>query len=127
MLLSLFLSTVHNTWFKKWKLCASGILSSAIKDGDVLYSNVVLIIDYCKSKNLDLLPTALHLDFEKVMHNVIIKLFPSTNIRCCTFHLEQCWWRKIQSIGLSKEYKEKNDHVGKWLTRFCLTTFSSSK
>ena len=113
MLLSLFLSTVHNTWFKKWKLCASGILSSAIKDGDVLYSNVVLIIDYCKSKNLDLLPTALHLDFEKVMHNVIIKLFPSTNIRCCTFHLEQCWWRKIQSIGLSKEYKEKNDHVGK--------------
>jgi hypothetical protein len=55
------------------------------------------------------------------MHNVIIKLFPSTNIRCCTFHLEQCWWRKIQSIQsirLSKEYKEKNDHVGKWLTRF---------
>jgi hypothetical protein len=33
--------TVHNTWFKKWKLCASGILSSGIKDGDVLYSNVV--------------------------------------------------------------------------------------
>jgi hypothetical protein len=29
-----------------------------------------------------------------------------------------CWCRKIQSIGLSKEYKEKNDHVGKWLTRF---------
>jgi hypothetical protein len=72
-----------------------------------------LIIDYCKSKNLDLLLTALHLDFEKAMHNVINKLFPSTKIRCCTFHLGQCWWRKIQSIGLSKEYKEKNDHVGK--------------
>ena len=76
-----------------------------------------LIIDYCKSKNLDLLLTALHLDFEKAMHNVINKLFPSTKIRCCTFHLGQCWWRKIQSIGLSKEYKEKNDHVGKWLIK----------
>ena len=41
MLLSLFLSTVHNTWFKKCKLCASGILSSGIKEGDVLYSNVI--------------------------------------------------------------------------------------
>ena len=77
-----------------------------------------LIIDYCKSKNLDLLLTALHLDFEKAMHNAINKLFPSTNIRCCTFHLGQYWWRNILSIGISKKYKEKNDHVGKWLTTF---------
>ena len=33
-----------------------------------------LIIDYCKSKNLYLLPTALHLDFEKVLY------FPSWTV-----------------------------------------------
>ncbi|CAC5387124.1 unnamed protein product [Mytilus coruscus] len=30
------------------------------------------------------------------------------------FHLGQNWWRRIQTIGLSTEYKERSSEVGKW-------------
>jgi hypothetical protein len=32
-----------------------------------------------------------------------------------SFHLGQSWWRKIQSLGLSNEYKDKESDIGKWL------------
>ena len=34
------------------------------------------------------------------------QFFPSITIKCCRFHFWQVWWRKIQKIGLSSEYKE---------------------
>ena len=36
-------------------------------------------------------------------------------VKCCRFHLGQSWWRKIQSLGLSNEYKDKESDIGKWL------------
>ncbi|VDI43158.1 Hypothetical predicted protein [Mytilus galloprovincialis] len=30
----------------------------------------------------------------------------------------QSWWRKIQSLGLSADYKDKDSDLGKWLTHF---------
>ena len=39
-------------------------------------------------------------------------------MKCCRFHLSQAWWRKIQALGLSKEYKECTTEVGKWLHKF---------
>jgi hypothetical protein len=45
-------------------------------------------------------------DFEERVVVVMRALFPSTDIKCCRFHLAQAWWQKIQSLGLSKEYKQ---------------------
>jgi hypothetical protein len=36
-------------------------------------------------------------------------------VKCCRFHLGQSWWRKIQSLSLSNEYKDKESDIGKWL------------
>jgi hypothetical protein len=33
------------------------------------------------------------------------------------FYLGQAWWRKIQVLGLSPQYKEDNIEVGKWIKR----------
>jgi hypothetical protein len=52
------------------------------------------------------------------MHNVIVALLPDARIDCCSFHLGPAWWRNIQRIGLSSEYKDKSGEIGKWLSKF---------
>ena len=42
--------------------------------------------------------------------------FQSSLIKCCRFHLGQSWWRKIQDLGLSREYKYKKNAFGRRLT-----------
>ncbi|CAC5397740.1 unnamed protein product [Mytilus coruscus] len=48
-----------------------------------------------------------------------------TDISCCRFHLGQNWWRRIQTIGQSTEYKERSSEVGKWLNQFFGLAFLS--
>lgn len=45
-------------------------------------------------------------------------MWDNATVSGCRFHLTQCWWRKIQKLGLSYEYKNTNSEVGKWL-RYC--------
>jgi hypothetical protein len=40
------------------------------------------------------------------MHVTVTNLFPDVVIKSCRFHLGQAWWRKIQALGLAKEYKK---------------------
>jgi hypothetical protein len=47
-----------------------------------------------------------------------MSVFPACKIDCCRFHLAQSWWRKIQTVGLSSEYKDKSCEIGKWLSQF---------
>ena len=49
------------------------------------------------------------------MHTVLQEIFPAAVIKCCRFHLGQAWWREIQNLGLSLEYKDNNSELGKWL------------
>jgi len=35
----------------------------------------------------------------------------------CRFHLGQSWWRKIQSLGLSKQYGKKDSEVNQFLKK----------
>ena len=82
------------------------------------YSSMwTLIKNLCADRQLQLLPTNIHVDFEVTMHSAIENLFPTTTIKCCRFHLGQSWWRKIQSLGLSTEYKDRANVEGKWLKR----------
>ena len=63
-------------------------------------------------------PCIVHVDFELAMLKCFKQMFPTTKIQRCRFHLRQSWWRKVQKLGLSKEYKEKDCDIGKWLASF---------
>ncbi|VDI17273.1 Hypothetical predicted protein [Mytilus galloprovincialis] len=60
-------------------------------------------------------PKAVHVDFEERVMKVMKDFFPSIEIKCCRFHLGQAWWRKIQKVGLSQQYKELDSDISKWL------------
>lgn len=73
------------------------------------------LTDICSSRNLQLQPSVIHVDFEFPMLTVLKEVFPTVIIKCCRFHLVQAWWRKIQNLGLSNEYKDNNSDIGQWL------------
>ncbi|CAG9315619.1 unnamed protein product [Blepharisma stoltei] len=50
-------------------------------------------------------PKAFQIDFEMAVINAIAILFPYAQIRGCFFHFSQCFWRKIQELGLATNYK----------------------
>ena len=57
----------------------------------------------------------IHLDFGKTAHEVVKHVLPTFALRGCLFHLKQSWWRKIQELGLSAEYKDGESAVGRFL------------
>lgn len=77
-----------------------------------------LLISKCRELKLTISPEHTHIDFELAMHNSLRTVFPSAKIDCCRFHMGQSLWRKIQSVGLSTQYKDKTTDIGKWLTMF---------
>lgn len=54
-------------------------------------------------------------DFEISIHSAIIDVWPTIEIKGCRFHLGQSWWRKIQELGLSAEYKDQSSEISKFL------------
>jgi len=53
-------------------------------------------------------PTEVFIDFEQAIHSAVAEVFPNAKIRGC-LHLGQSWWRKIQSLGLTKMYNTHTD------------------
>ena len=76
------------------------------------------LLTICTERNLQLKPSIIHVDFEQAMHNVLKEIASDAQLKCCRFHLAQEWWRKIQSVGLSNEYKNTESQLGKWLKCF---------
>ena len=52
------------------------------------------------------------------MHVTVTNVFPDVVIKSCRFHLDMAWWRKIQALGLAKEYKKNVTYISKWLHHF---------
>ena len=75
-----------------------------------------IITDACTEINLDIQCRIFHVDFEKSVHNVVKELFPGASVKGCQFHLGQAMWRKIQELGLSKIYSERDCDTAKWLS-----------
>jgi hypothetical protein len=73
------------------------------------------LIRICREKGLEFSPSTVHVDFEETVMKVVKSLLPTVTVKCCRFQLGQSWWRKIQSLGLSNEYKDKESDIGKWL------------
>lgn len=55
------------------------------------------------------------MDFEKATHEAARMVLPTFHLKGCLFHLKQCWWRKIQELGLAKDYKSSESETGNFL------------
>uniref|UniRef100_A0A6P7F583 Uncharacterized protein LOC114326048 n=1 Tax=Diabrotica virgifera virgifera TaxID=50390 RepID=A0A6P7F583_DIAVI len=69
----------------------------------------------CQDLGCNLNPTKIVIDYELGIHSSMREVFPEANVVGCRFHLAQAWWRKVQNVGLSSEYKNENSEIGKWL------------
>lgn len=78
--------------------------------------------------NLLFNPSEVYVDFEKAIHQAVNSTWPNIKINGCRFHLHQAWHRKIQSLGLTLEFSDKNSEIGKWLKHtFGLTYISQEE
>jgi len=81
------------------------------------------LIEVYKSKlSVHFQPKICIVDFEQSIHKAVLTVWPNIILRGCRFHLSQSWWRKIQNLGLSSEYKNHSSDIGKWLVDIRPTT-----
>ena len=66
---------------------------------------------------VNVFPTIVHADFETAIHNTVTTVWPGCEVQAFRFHLGQSWWRKIQSLGLSKQYGKKDSEVSQFLKK----------
>jgi len=52
---------------------------------------------------VNVFPAVVYADFETAIHNAVTTVWPGLETKACRFHLGQSSWRKIQSLGLSKQ------------------------
>jgi hypothetical protein len=62
-------------------------------------------------------PAIVYADFETAIHNAVTTVGPGLEFTACRLHLRQSWWRKIQSLGLSKQYGKKYFEVSYFLKK----------
>lgn len=62
-------------------------------------------------------PAKVNVDFEQAIHTALTHVWPSTRIEGCRFHLSQAWFRKIQTLGLTKVYRSRSAE-GSYLRSF---------
>jgi len=70
----------------------------------------------CKT-GVNVFPTIVCADFETAIHNAVTTVWPGLEFKTCRFHLGQSWWRKIQSLVLSKQYRKKDSEVSQFLKK----------
>ncbi|XP_031639266.1 uncharacterized protein LOC116351317 [Contarinia nasturtii] len=54
-------------------------------------------------------PTDFMVDFEMAAMNSVTRYFPLADLHGCHFHFGQSVWRKIQEVGLQKQYNEDEE------------------
>lgn len=79
------------------------LLTNKKKDTYVrLFKKVLEIIPEWKPRNVTV-------DFEAAAISALQDVFPSVIIHGCHFHMKKCLWRKIQDLGLVREYRENEE------------------
>ncbi|XP_076348409.1 uncharacterized protein LOC143246077 [Tachypleus tridentatus] len=59
-------------------------------------------------------PQTIMCDFELVAVNASRANFPDANITECFFHLSQCLWCKVQTLGYTSAYQEEDGEFATW-------------
>ena len=76
------------------------------------YDNVFRhTVSEAAKRAVNVFPAIVYADFEAAIHNAVTTVCPGLEVKVCRFRLGQSWWRKIQSLGLSKQYGEKNSEA----------------
>lgn len=77
------------------------------------YINMLRMIqDICSEYDLALNPESFTIDFELAMVRAINTVLPQTQVVGCLFHFSQCLRRKVQELGLARQYSESNGDNG---------------
>jgi hypothetical protein len=66
---------------------------------------------------VNVFPAIVFADFETTIHNKVTTVWPGLEFKACRFRLGQSWWRKIQSLGLSKQYGKKYSEANQFLKK----------
>jgi len=114
------LYTIHAYTNGQYIPCVFFLLPNKCK---ITYINMFQhLVHSCSQVGVDLKIAVLHLNFEISIHEAVRSgsVWPNVIIKACRFHLGQAWYRKIQNHGLSKEYKDPESDIGKWLKHFFL-------
>jgi len=92
----------------------------------ITYINALRIIqDLCREQDLVFNPESITMDFEQAMIRAINMLLPNTKVVGCLFHFSQCLRRKVQEIGLSRQYSENDgdNEIQKTIRRVAALAF----
>ena len=65
-------------------------------------------VSKAEKRGVNVFPTIVYADFDTAVHNAMTTLWPGLEAKACRLHLGQSWWRKTQSLGLSKQYGKKD-------------------
>jgi hypothetical protein len=66
---------------------------------------------------VNVFPTIVYADFETATHNAVTTVWRGCEVKACRFHLVQLWWRKIQSLWLSKKCEKNDSEVSQFLKK----------
>ena len=66
---------------------------------------------------VNVFPTTVYADLEPAIYNAVTIVWPGLEVKACRFQLGQSRWRKIQSLGLSKQYGKKDSEVSQFVKR----------
>ena len=112
-----FSPTVYNSWTQQWSLYANCIFLLANKH-PTSYEDVFRhTVSEAAKLGVNIFPAIVYADFETAIHNAVTTVWPGCEVKACRFHLGQSWWRKIQSLGLSKQYGTKDSEVSQFLKK----------
>jgi hypothetical protein len=64
---------------------------------------------------VNVLPANVYAEFETAVQNAVTTVWPGLEVKACRLHLRQRWWRKMQYLGRSKHYGEKDSEVSQFL------------
>ena len=88
--------------------CVYAFLSN--KDQSTYEEMLSAIVDKCEDLGFQPDPECINMDFESAAMNSVRSVFgPHVQVHGCFYHLTQSTWRKVQSLGLTTQYKDSED------------------
>lgn len=76
---------------------------------DKRYESYIRMLNKIKELKQNLSPHSILIDFEQAAIKAINHSFPDIDVVGCNFHLAQSLWRRIQQLGMTEEYRSREE------------------